>query len=217
MLVGGSEVVAATLSAPLLRARYNRWGASDAEVCAPLPGDELVPTPRLGYTRAVSIDAPPAAVWPWLAQIGQGRGGLYSYDGLENLIGCRIRSVDRLLAEHQRLDVGELIRLGPPGYPCFRVHAVDPPVTLVLIGADPRPPHEAATAQAPAGVATWQWQLRPERGGRSTRLVVRQRLTVPSRLSVVWHLVEPATFVMERRMLRAIAQRAERAPADIRS
>src|SRR3954447_12185186 len=83
VLVGGTLVVVLTVSAPILRSRYNRWGASENELAAAMPGDELVARPRLGYTRAIDIRAAPAAVWPWLAQLGQGRGGLYSYDGLE--------------------------------------------------------------------------------------------------------------------------------------
>ena len=89
-MVGGAEVLAAVVTAPLLRRRYLRWGTVPSEFAAALPGDELVRVPQLGYTRAVTVDAPVADVWPWLVQIGQGRGGLYSFDGLENLIGCDI-------------------------------------------------------------------------------------------------------------------------------
>jgi hypothetical protein len=208
VVVGGSQVVTAGLASPALRRRYNRWGTDAAEVAARMPGDDLVPHPLLGYTRALTIDAPVAAVWPWLAQIGQGRGGLYSYDGLENLVGCRIHSADRILPAHQHLAPGDLIRLGPPGYPCFRVVHVAAPAVLVLVGADPRPPH--AAAEAGSG-ATWQWLLAPVDGGRKTRLLVRQRLTYPRRLALLWRVVEPIGFVMERRMLHGIRRRAEAA------
>jgi hypothetical protein len=106
VIVGGAQVLATTLTAPLGRGRYNRWGATDAEVAAAMPGDELVPDPQLGYTRAITIDAPPEDVWPWLVQMGQGRGGLYSYDGLENLVGCDIHSADRVIADFQQLAAG---------------------------------------------------------------------------------------------------------------
>lgn len=207
VVLGGSQVLATTLTAPVGRRWYNRWGATQAEVAGAMPGDELVPAPQLGYTRAITIQAPVTAVWPWLAQIGQGRGGLYSYDGLENLARCDIHSADRVLAQFQDLAVGDLIRLGPQGYPCFGVHAVSPPHHLVLVGADPQPPHSPGTAES--GVATWQWELRPTAGGRATRLLVRQRLSYPAGLSVMWHLVEPVGFVMERRMLRGIRRRAQ--------
>jgi hypothetical protein len=207
VLVGGTLVVALTVSAPILRSRYNRWGASEKELVAAMPGDELVARPRLGYTRAIDIRATPAAVWPWLAQLGQDRGGLYSYDGLENLFGCRMHSADRVLPEHQRLAPGGLIRLGPSGYPCFQVQLVEPPSTLVLLSAEPQPPQNTMDA-ATAGVATWQWLLQPR--GDGTRLVVRQRLDYPDRFALLWHLLEPATFVMERRMLQGLKLRAER-------
>lgn len=102
--------------------------------------------------------------------------------------------------------------MGPEGYPCFRVQQLSAPTELVLVGADPQPPHEPATAHSPAGMATWQWFLQPSDGGTRTRLRVRQRLTYPDRLSLMWHLVEPLGFVMEREMLRGIKRRAERSP-----
>jgi len=118
--VRGAAAIAYTLvGSPWLRERYNRWGASEEEWRDAMPGDELVPEPVLCSTRAVTIDAPPSAVWPWLARIGQGRGGLYSYDALENLLGLDIHSADTLLPESQQLTPGDLVRLGKPGSPCF--------------------------------------------------------------------------------------------------
>jgi hypothetical protein len=211
VLVGGAQVLAVTLTAPVGRGRYNRWGATDSEIAAPMPGDELVARPVLGYTRAISIEAPPERVWPWLVQMGQGRGGLYSFDGLENLAGCDIHSADQVLPDFQQLEVGDLVRLGPAGYPCFRVDRVEPGASLVLVGADPQPPHQVASPDSPAGIATWQWQLRPTPDARGTRLVTRQRLSHPPTraVAVMWHLVEPVGFVMERQMLRGLRQRAE--------
>lgn len=208
VLVGGAQVLAATVTAPVGRRWYNRWGATPAEVAVPMPGDDLVTRPQLGYTRAITIPAPPGRVWPWVAQIGQGRGGLYSFDGLENLVGCDIHSAATVLPAHQGLGAGDLVRLGPPGYPCFRVHRVDPPTVLVLVGADPTPPHEAASADSPTGIATWQWQLLPTDDGAATRLLVRQRLAHPRGQWLMWHLVEPIGFVMERQMLLGIRRRA---------
>jgi hypothetical protein len=208
VVVGGAQVLAALVSAPLVRGRYNRWGAEGHELLAPMPGDDLVPRPRLGYTRAITVDAPVASVWAWLVQLGQGRGGLYSFDGLENLVGCRIHSADRIDPGLQQLAADDLVRMGPDGYPCFRVALVRAPTDLVLIGADPRPPHAVAAPDGP-GTATWQFALRPRDGGRGTRLVVRQRLTYPDSASLLWHLVEPVAFVMEREMLQGIRRRAE--------
>ena len=209
--LGGAAAIAVMLmGSPLLRGRYNRWGATARECRASMPGDELVPDARLVSTRAVTIDAPPNAVWPWLVQIGQGRGGLYSYDALENLVGLDIHSADEILPAHQNLAPGDLVRLGKPGSPCFRVASVDPGLSLVLISADPVTQEPVPTPVTGGTGATWQWELLPVRGGTATRLVSRQRNTHPDRERLLWRLVEPIGFVMERRMLLGIKQRAER-------
>ena len=135
VLVGGAAVVATVLASPVLRRVYNRAGATPGEVVSSLPGDALVKAPKLGYTRAVTIDAPPNRVWPWIAQMGQGRGGFYSFDTLENLIGCGIHSVATVLPEHQQIAPGDLVRSGRDSYPCWVVMAVDPLHHLVLQGA----------------------------------------------------------------------------------
>lgn len=210
-VVGAAEAAITTAGAPVLRHWFNHWGATPEEVGAPMPGDDLVPSPKLGYTRAVTIDAPVESVWPWLVQIGHHRGGLYSFELLENLVGCDMHNADQILAEHQHLARGAVVRLGPPGYPCFTVVVAEPPATLVLMGTDPKTdavPTAEAVAAGLAPRSTWQWQLR-SLGADRTRLVVRQRLTYPPRLSVLWHLTEPVAFVMERRMLLGIKQRAE--------
>jgi hypothetical protein len=189
-----------------LRRSYNRWGVDDDELAAELPGDELVPHPDLGYTRGITVDAPAGDVWPWVAQIGQDRGGFYSYDGLENLFRCDIHSADRVIPAYQDVAIGDVVRLAPGGAPSFRVHAVHPGAALVLVS------EVTGTAEPDAddSVATWQWLLRPVDGGRRTRLVVRQRLSRPHAQRLLWRLVEPVGFVMERRMLRGIKERAER-------
>jgi hypothetical protein len=152
-------------------------------------------------------------VWPWLAQFGQGRGGFYSYDALENLVGCRIHSTDRILTDHQHPRAGDLIRSGPgERYASWEVMSVDPPRSLVLMGADPstgrapRPTEEIPEKGYAA--STWQWELRPDENG-ATRLLVRQRLAHSPSQKLLWRLVEPLNFVMEREMLRGIKRRAE--------
>jgi hypothetical protein len=211
-LLGAAQVGGTLLFSPLLRSWYNRWGATKEEIAAPLPGDELVPAPQMGYTRAVTIQAPPEQVWMWLAQIGQGRGGLYSYDGLENLAGCKIHSVERVIPELQNPKVGELIRLGPPGYPCFAVASVEPRRALILVSANPQtgePVANDSQALKAHSIATWQFILKPL-GESAARLLVRQRLSYSPDMAWVWRLTEPVGFVMERKMLLGIRQRAVR-------
>jgi hypothetical protein len=215
LVVGGAHVAATVVAAPFVRQRYNRYGATEDELRRPLPGDELVLEPKLGYTRAITIDAPAERVWPWLVQFGQGRGGFYSYDTLENLVGCGIHSVDEILPGHQELRPGDLIRSGRDTMPCWQVVDVAPPHHLVLIGAgtpaDPQVPEVVEVVPDRDYVAsTWQWYLEPIDGGRRTRLLVRQRETYSPHLLWIWHLVEPFNFVMEHRMLRGIRDRAER-------
>lgn len=206
--LSGLALIAATAAvAPLGRHRYNHWGATPEEVAARLPGDELVPRPRMSSTRAVSVATGPERVWPWIAQIGQGRAGFYSYDGLENAVGCGIHSATRIVAELQELRVGDLILLARRRAPCYRVAMVEPPSVLVLVGADPST-HELSSALTTGPASTWQWVLTGTADG-GTRLVVRQRYWYAPAQSVMWHLVEPVAFVMERRMLLNVKRLAE--------
>lgn len=179
-----------------------------------MPGDDLVKRPGLGYTRAITIDASPADVWPWLVQIGQGRGGFYSYDGLENLVGCNVRSANHILANQQTLNPGDLIRSGPDTFPCWVVMDVDAPHHLILLGAGTPanvvvPETVKETPAKDYAVATWQWQLLPVAEGTKTRLVVRQRLVHSPGQRLIWRLVEPINFVMENKMLKGLRARAE--------
>ena len=209
---GGAQVAAIVVTAPVSRRWYNRWGATPAETVGAMPGDQLVPFPKLTSTRAVTIDAPLKEVWAWLVQIGQGRGGFYSIDRLENLLRCDIHSADRIMPELQRLRAGELILLAPGKAPCYRVAVVEPPHVLVLAGADPATRTVQPIPASPDELAsTWQWMLRPTGGGRGTRLLARQRYSYPRGQSILWHAVEPVDFVMERRMLGGIKTRAQAA------
>ncbi len=160
-----------------------RWGATDVEVGKPLPGDELVPHPVMASTRAVTINAPAEAIWPWLVQIGVGRGGWYSYDWLENLAGLHIHSAERIHPEWQDLQVGDIVPMDPEGYGATVV-AIEPNRALVMenYGAFVLEAIDATT----------------------TRLIVRMR--VPGGWPAAMHLllVEIPHFIMERRMLLGI-------------
>jgi hypothetical protein len=172
-------------------------GASDEEVRRPLPGDDLVPEPAAQSTRAVTIHAPAAEVWKWLVQIGQGRGGFYSYDWLENLAGIEVRSAGRVDPAWQSLAVGDLVRAAPERTipdAGWTVAALEPERALVLRGwgafvLDPIDPH-------------------------TTRLIARSRMPgrpawlAALKNAMTWELPH---FIMERKMLLGIKARAERA------
>ena len=189
----------------LARPRLIRWGATDQEFDELLPGDELVPNADLTATRAITIRASADQVWPWLAQLGQGRGGFYSYDFLENLVGADIHSADRIVPELQDLEVGDEILLGPEfGYD---VALLERGRSLVLRGGFPMeniaPPYDS----------TWAFVLRAE-SDATTRLLVRERYAYKRPWAPL--IVEPTetlSFVMSQKMLRGIKARAERAAA----
>ncbi|MGE0170333.1 hypothetical protein [Nocardioides sp.] len=190
--------------------RLATWGATDQEVLATMAGDDLVGEPRYRSTHAVTIGAPPEAVWPWLVQIGQGRGGLYSYDWLENLLGLDIHSANSIDPRLQELAVGDVVRLVPEGtQPPLQFVVLDlkAPALLLLGPAGTR--DEAFAAQLP--YPFWTFQLTPHGLGNS-RLVVRfQADYEPTRLGDLAYqrLLRPVHFVMERKMLLGIRQRAE--------
>jgi hypothetical protein len=197
--------VSAAAYALLVRPWHLRWGATDPETDGVVPGDDLVDSPDLTATRAITIGAAPDQVWPWIAQLGQGRGGFYSYDRLENLAGCDIHSVDRIVPQWQDVSVGDEVRLAPE-VP-IAVAVVEPGRSLVLRGGVPMgnapPPYDF----------TWAFDVRGEPDG-TTRLLVRERYayTRPwARLLV--EPVELVSFLMTRKMLNGIRDRVERGPA----
>jgi hypothetical protein len=192
-------------AAAVLRSRALRWGATREEIGAALPGDELVRHADLTATRAITVRTTPDDVWPWIAQLGQGRGGFYSYDVLENLVGCDIHSADRIVAEWQSIQVGAEVNLHPEAG--LVAALVEPGRALVLRGGAP-----IGRAPSPYDF-TWAFVLRRRADG-ATRLVVRERYGY-----VRWwapSLVEPVeliSLIMSRRMLRGIKERAERRSA----
>ena len=117
------------------RTRLLRWGATDGEIAGIQPGDDLISDANVTATRAITIRRSADVVWPWIAQLGQGRGGFYSYDFLENLLGFDIHSADRVVSEWQQLEVGDDVRLAPTVG--LMAVIVDPGRALVLQGSLP--------------------------------------------------------------------------------
>jgi hypothetical protein len=189
-LPGAALAYRAFLREPILN-----WGARPDEVGRRLPGDELLEAAEVVSTRAVTIDAPPSVVWPWLIQMGPGRGGAYTYDWIENLFGLDMHSVDRIVPAWQSMKVGDVWR-NPQGGG-MRMERVEPERLLAMRSED----------------GSWVWSfVLVEEGGR-TRFLSRNRFALKggrlARLASML-LMEPGSLIMERKMLLGIASRAER-------
>ncbi|MDQ2749672.1 MAG: SRPBCC family protein [Pseudonocardiales bacterium] len=199
------RLVLAGATATLLvaaRTTLRNWGATKAECRAVLPGDEFVPEPAVVITRAVTVEAPAEEVWCWLVQIGQGRGGMYSYEGIENALGLDIHNADEIRPEWQHLAVGDEVRLvrrgwlGMPDGLALEVGRIEPGRSIVLLE---EPWH-----------AVWSFHIRPH-GPRRCRLVSRSRsLRARGAARLTGELLDPITMVMTRKMLLGIKIRAER-------
>ena len=178
---------ASVLYALVIRPWHLRWGAEPDDDKRQLPGDELLPKDGTQIVHAVTIDAPVEDVWPWLAQLGQDRGGFYSYEWLENLAGCHMKNADRVHAEWQHRELGETVHLHPAGG--LRVTVFEPGRALGLEG--------------------WGTFVLQPKGAGQTRLIARGG--VPRGIGAVAYglLMEVPHFLMERRMLLGIKQRAE--------
>jgi hypothetical protein len=212
LVLAGGYLVALTAT----RRWHQHWGATDQEITQPLPGDDLIPAPKLGSTHAITIPAPANQVWPWLAQMGYGdRAGTYSYDPFERRAG---RNLDRLDPDIRPLATGGVMPFAP-GMP-MTVAVADPPHALVLWQVTSR--GKAIDPTGPWGddhVAwTWAFILEPV-DPATTRLLIRMRVDYQPAVKwgpYMWLLVEPAHFIMGRRQLLGLRERAQaaRPPGD---
>ena len=193
----GSIAVAAMLYRLLLRPPILNWGATDVEASARLPGDELLEDADGVATRAITIDAPASAVWPWIAQMGPSpRGGAYTYDWIENLLGLDMHSANRVLPEYQQPQVGDTLGYGKNRMRFERVE-----------------PQRVLATRSEEGNWVWTFVL-DEQDGR-TRLISRNRFRLPTLTAKIGIVpMEPASLAMERKMLRGIKRRAERLAAE---
>jgi hypothetical protein len=189
----------AALSVYLLAVRpwHMRWGATDAEVRRAMAGDDLVPNPIHLTTRALTIRAERTDVWPWLVQMGYGRGGMYSYDFVDRVMGILDReSTWQIIPEYQQLKAGDVIPMGSG--PSWPVAALDPCRSMVL------------HIQEPGVHVTWSYLLEGL-GWRRTRLVLRVRtwLEVKPPMLPLLAVMDPGEFLMVRRHLLGVKERAE--------
>jgi len=175
----------------LIRPWYMNWGATDAEIAMVLPGDTYIPPATHVSTRAVTIHATPAAIWPWIVQLGQGRGGFYSYDWLENLFAADMQNADAIEPEWQHLALGDHVSFQRNG-PYTKVAYFEPDKVLVVEGG-------------------WTWYLQPV-DAHHTRLIVRYASFPINNVlasGFYYAIFEPVHFVMEHGMMLGIRARAE--------
>ena len=206
--VGGAALMLAALLTPFLRHARNHWGVSELIANAPHVGDELVPEPVWSWTHGVEIDAPSERVWRWVSQLGADRGGFYSYQWLENLVGCGLRNAEAVHPEWE-LERGDKLLLHPKA-PALEIVRLERGRHFVAYA----PLDEAArNAGKPWAASSWLFELE-ELPQRRTRLITRCRVACSpdfaTRLALGPGLLEPIGFAMDRRLLLGIKERVER-------
>ncbi len=209
VVTGGVGVAATAALWKLFTPWQRNWGATEEEMAATLPGDELTPPPVEQNTRAITIAAPPEEVWPWLVQLGADRGGFYSYAWLENLFGLKIHNADRIVDDWQQLAVGDWVWGARNRSAGWIVELLEPNVALVMKTADPKLGRTTSRDEGLGFEFQWTFALRPAPLG-TTRLLIRER-TAYGRRSTRWLLapVGLVSFVMTRKMLDEIRVLAE--------
>jgi hypothetical protein len=195
--IAAAAIGTAFLYRKLLREPTLTWGATAEEARARLPGDELLQEADGVATRAITIDAPRSAVWPWIAQMGPfPRGGAYTYDWIENLLGLKMHSADRILPDYQHPQVGEGFGYGANK---MSYRLVEPEHVLAIQSVD----------------GNWVWTFVLEEQGGKTRLISRNRFRLPKLRDKIGMIpMEPGSLIMERKMLLGIKQRAEQLAAE---
>ncbi len=181
----------------LLAPSMDRWGATDGEIAAAYPGDELLPVPARFVNHAVTIHASPEQIYPWIVQLGAGKGGLYSYTWIETyLLNCPLVNANRIHAEWQDLKVGDEVAMCPkqPGPPPYTVALIKPNQAIVM-----------GHQENGKWVDLWQFIIVPQPDG-SSRLILRTRTNA---VGGFWDVIHPGIFIMERGMLLGIRDRAE--------
>ncbi len=196
ILIGGLVMIYISFVEPW----YKQWGATEDERIQNLPGDEIVTNPDWGYTQAITIKAPAEEVWQWLVQIGQGRGGFYSYELLENIIGCDIHNANQILPEFQPLAAGDNIKLHPkaPGLPVVSVASGEKMVLGII-------------SENQTDASRWSFVMEKS-DANTTRLIARFQnrfAPTPGNFVIQRIFIQPTSLFMQKKMLNGLKQRAE--------
>jgi hypothetical protein len=180
------------------------WGATNEEINADLPGDDLVPEANIRTTKGITIQASPRQIYSWLLQIGVDRGGMYSYDWLENLFGLNVHTAEQIIPAYQDVQVGDFWRFTPkdyvlnPGPGLYVRRLIENQAVLLCFGTEGRPEESCFDS--------WQFVLLPQEDG-STRLLLRSNMAIKVELPI--KLTYYIQFLMERKMLLTLRERAE--------
>jgi hypothetical protein len=195
-ILAGLAVIAIVVMITLMP-WMDSWGAREGEVAESFPGDQLVPSPRVFYNRAVTVNASPQEIYPWIVQLGAERGGMYSYEWFEtHVLQCELINADRIHPEWQRLKVGDKVKMCPGdwGPPAYEVALLEPNHAVVL-------GHQEHGQWSDV----WQFVLLPQLDG-TTRMILRSR---DVKSGLFWDVMRPGEFIMSRGMLLGIKERAE--------
>ena len=197
-----------------LKTVRSQWGMQEEEKNRKYPLDEIIPNPSSGFSHGINIDAPAEYVWPWIAQMGAGRGGFYSYELLEHIAGLKIYNSDEILPQFQNPKVGDEIPFGAGlGYPLILSDPGKAMAIEVAMDADTNNSYDV-TAEPPQNFLhiTWLWYIERVHDTHS-RFISRNRVdtnrSFKNRLVFGW-LAEPIIFAMDRKMCLGIKRRAER-------
>jgi len=190
-------IVLIVIIVSLLTPWMDRWGATDEEIAASFPGDELVPEPTSFVNRAITINAAPEYIYPWIVQLDATKGGWYSYTWLEAMLNCKMVNADRIHPEWQDLQVGDEVKMcpgefAPPPYIVVQIH----PDQAIVMG------HQ----ENGEWVDLYQFVIVPQADGTS-RLILRTRTMMTGG---IWTVIHPGAFIMERGLLNGVKERAER-------
>ncbi len=212
--IEGILVILACYLSWFLKPLRDRWGLTQEEALRELPGDHIIKNPQSDFTHAITINAPAEYVWPWVAQLGKDRGGFYSYEALENLMGLGIYNADTILEEYQHPKKGDIIPFGPDnGYPLAICNEGEAMVIENCEDMDTHKIYDPGNGHPRNYLhLSWLWYIESLDTYRS-RFISRNRLnfspTFKNRI-IFNALAEPVVFAMDRKMCLGIKRRAER-------
>ena len=216
--IAGVIVIAAAIYVVVIRPRLRRWGATNDEVAEPYPGADIVPDGKRGATMAVTIDAPPEQVWPWLVQLGGDRAGWYSWDRLDN--GGR-PSAREVHTEWQDLAVGDYVKYWRKSGPvdAWKVEALDPNRFLGLHGLSDLRGHALDPKQSRPSAYTeglWGFLLKSLPGGRTRLVIGGYEIVRPRWLArfVLYWFDALIVWIMQARMMVVLKRNIERAQTE---